>query len=792
MFRNGGTGSAGLQVLIRGYFLAPTASSTGNVEVPISAEAIPLDSAGDTQVSIPAEGSRTIQETGVGGIPTSGVASIQQVVEVYAPLSSGWLSIYPAGTPDPSLSLINFVAYDHADVTADNSVAATTSDAGQVTVSNHSNAAVSLDLVVSGYWQEPVAPDEPTGVSSAFSPASSGPGTVLVAWNPPFSDGGSPITQYTVTDVTTGGQVTTGGATYSVSISASPTDQLTVSATNSALLSGTSSDAIVADGSALAFSAAVASLAAPTQSTSTVMPTVAAGYVENSSGNPELANVEAYAMSDSGTGLQNMVALASGSTDRTGYFDLQAFVTSQLNALLDTTDGTFNLVLSIQSGSANDISVQQEQVAMPQNSGQLSYVGSGGNAMEFNPTEYSQIDPTPTIETPANSSLTSNGVPPQGTQAAMWIPSSTITDGSTDVSNIPDDATSIWTLDGGTSISDYTSGTGTNVAVSGSTGVQEESLASPFSTASSTGPQNATPGMDCVVSQNLAGTPALPHTWGEFWEQAGATSWSGRITQTNTSQTYMESGTGWQVTLPTGVLGMDISSGSSSKTMKTAHKTFTTFLKLKSSSTVNVWQHIGYIFPVKFLHSDCYTYSVYWNYIQCLENGGSQSTCSLYFLSAPTPGLTAEPASQSTVDKFIAKHGYLYPNGRTPNAPLRTCSNLGFQIPASTGVSWSTATRIEVNASTNNSFNWNLALTAGEGGVGVTEELLNLDLNQHESDVSNTSGHTDLVSITNNSTSTRAGCFTEGPNTNTRISIAPGAAGNYGGLDLYATSSPPS
>lgn len=226
--KNGGSGSVGLQVLLEGYFLDPSVPCMGDEEAQVTPGAIPLDSQGDTQLTISANSSVTIQEEGVGQIPASGVASILQEVNVVTPQDTGWLSVYPGGSSDPELSVLNFVGGDNGDESFSNTVPSWVSPTGQVIVSNHSVGTVKLILSPAGYWSEPTTPLAPVVGGSIWSN-----GQATVNWSVE-DDNGSPITSYLITSSSGGsstvpGNVGDGGVG---SVTASQGDSIQVVANN--------------------------------------------------------------------------------------------------------------------------------------------------------------------------------------------------------------------------------------------------------------------------------------------------------------------------------------------------------------------------------------------------------------------------------------------------------------------------------------------------------------------------------------------------------------------------------
>ena len=91
---------------------------------------------------IVARRSITVQMTGRGGIPSSGVAAVALNVTVTAPASAGYVTVHPGGTR-PGTSTLNFLA---GEVTA-NSTIVRVGSGGRVTVYVHATTHVVLDVL---------------------------------------------------------------------------------------------------------------------------------------------------------------------------------------------------------------------------------------------------------------------------------------------------------------------------------------------------------------------------------------------------------------------------------------------------------------------------------------------------------------------------------------------------------------------------------------------------------------------------------------------------------------------
>ena len=211
---NVGSGSVDLQVIVHGYYLLPSSPTLSASYAPSLQSQVYLG-------TIPGNGSATVTELGVDGIPStsSSVAAISQEVGVISPSANGWLSVVPS-TPgtDNNLSVLNFMNNDNADVTLDSAPLT----ASGFKIYNHSTGSLTLQITLFGYFASPVAP----GAIPAVNVSSDGS---QVTWSPPTTDGGSPITQYVVTQHPSGTQTNVAGGTTSLTVT-NPSTSYTYSA----------------------------------------------------------------------------------------------------------------------------------------------------------------------------------------------------------------------------------------------------------------------------------------------------------------------------------------------------------------------------------------------------------------------------------------------------------------------------------------------------------------------------------------------------------------------------------
>jgi hypothetical protein len=149
--------------------------------------------------------SRTVRITGVGSIPNAAVAVVLNVTEVEDTAAS-LLTVYPAGTPKPNASNLNF----NAGTTTPNLVTVTLGVGGGIVIYN---AAGSVNVIadVEGYF-EPLASPTPAGEFHPISPVRvcdtrSSTLAASACKTHGLLVGGTPM----LTTVTTGGQIPGGG-----------------------------------------------------------------------------------------------------------------------------------------------------------------------------------------------------------------------------------------------------------------------------------------------------------------------------------------------------------------------------------------------------------------------------------------------------------------------------------------------------------------------------------------------------------------------------------------------------
>jgi hypothetical protein len=147
-------GSTDVVVDLEGYFAAPSGTAGGEValtpaRITDTRAASGFPNAGGT---LAAGANITVQVTGAGGVPTSGVSAAILNVTVTNTTAGSFLTIWPTNASRPTASNLNWTA----GVTIPNRVIVPVSSLGQVSIYN---AAGSADVVVdiSGYFTDSTA-----------------------------------------------------------------------------------------------------------------------------------------------------------------------------------------------------------------------------------------------------------------------------------------------------------------------------------------------------------------------------------------------------------------------------------------------------------------------------------------------------------------------------------------------------------------------------------------------------------------------------------------------------------
>ena len=124
--------AAGQYFQIGGTTVLNTQSGTGGVSGPLASGA-----------------TATVQVTGVGSIPATGVTDVYMVIRAISPSTSGCINDYNPDAGDPGVCALSFDEGDDASVTD----IAQVSENGEVSITNESSGSVGATATVFGYYQ---------------------------------------------------------------------------------------------------------------------------------------------------------------------------------------------------------------------------------------------------------------------------------------------------------------------------------------------------------------------------------------------------------------------------------------------------------------------------------------------------------------------------------------------------------------------------------------------------------------------------------------------------------------
>ena len=116
---------------------------------------------GAPKAALAARATLTLTVAGHGGVPSTGAAAAAVNVTVTGPAVGGNITVFPAGTSEPTASNLNFSAGQ----TIPNLVIAKLGTSGQIKLTNNSSGTVNLVADVSGYYASGTAT-----VAGAFTP----------------------------------------------------------------------------------------------------------------------------------------------------------------------------------------------------------------------------------------------------------------------------------------------------------------------------------------------------------------------------------------------------------------------------------------------------------------------------------------------------------------------------------------------------------------------------------------------------------------------------------------------
>lgn len=225
---NQGTAAVGFTLYTRGYFMPPATTPAGNEYVSFDPDTVFGTASAGTALA--AGASATIQVGGDDLIPSSGVVAVSEDVIVTNAAGTGYVQ---TGTPGGTMhAAVNFLPTTDTYVGYDNSILTQLSSNGQEQIVNNSNGTVSVQVAVVGYYQSPHSPGSPNAVTATASGSSA-----TVTWSAPDTDGGSPITGYTVTASSDSATATVDGGTYSATLTDlanAATETFSVTAANAA------------------------------------------------------------------------------------------------------------------------------------------------------------------------------------------------------------------------------------------------------------------------------------------------------------------------------------------------------------------------------------------------------------------------------------------------------------------------------------------------------------------------------------------------------------------------------
>ncbi len=146
---NGSGGTVHLLADVAGYFLGG-----GTPTVPGAFHSLPASRVLDTRTStgapgpVRAQGVATVQITGRGGVPVTGVTAVALTVTAAGPTATGWVTVWPSGQSRPGASNLNFVAGQNIA----NTVVVPIGVGGKVSLFNGSGGTVQLLADVAGYF----------------------------------------------------------------------------------------------------------------------------------------------------------------------------------------------------------------------------------------------------------------------------------------------------------------------------------------------------------------------------------------------------------------------------------------------------------------------------------------------------------------------------------------------------------------------------------------------------------------------------------------------------------------
>ena len=161
---NGSGGTVQVIGDVSGYYLSGTPAIAGAFGSLSPARILDTRHGTGATGPVGANKSVTVQVTGHGGVPASGVGAVVLNVTATAPTAPGYLTVYPDGTTRPTTSNLNFSAGE----TVPNLVVVPVGADGKIDVFNGSGGTVQVIGDVSGYYLSGTPGLDPSAISGSL------------------------------------------------------------------------------------------------------------------------------------------------------------------------------------------------------------------------------------------------------------------------------------------------------------------------------------------------------------------------------------------------------------------------------------------------------------------------------------------------------------------------------------------------------------------------------------------------------------------------------------------------